>query len=330
MNAKQKIGNKELIPYIKDIVTNGLEEFFSKNQAILNDIIKLIKLNVKARIEAVKAKNATQIERLNTFSEHSMSNYIRCNNTGKQWKEIFLVEGLSAGGSARNGSDPMTQAFFTFRGVTANAMKCSLSEIMENREWRDLVTVLKTGIGPKFDINKLYFNRINIFTDADIDGSGISAGMLAFFYKYMREIIEQGKLYKVYSPLYSLDDSEHPFVANKAEMVEIYHKKIVKNYKIRPESSDSYLTKNELYDFLIDTYEYRDNLIRAAKESGKVNKFLVESIIAHMVLFDKVRSENDFDDIDTIFSNQKFIKSIMSKIQKKYSRWKLCISKGWC
>ena len=103
MNAKQKIGNKELIPYIKDIVTNGLEEFFSKNQAILNDIIKLIKLNVKARIEAVKAKNATQIERLNTFSEHSMSNYIRCNNTGKQWKEIFLVEGLSAGGSARNG-----------------------------------------------------------------------------------------------------------------------------------------------------------------------------------------------------------------------------------
>ena len=215
-------------------------------------------------------------------------------------------------------SDPMTQAFFTFRGVTANAMKCSLSEIMENREWRDLVTVLKTGIGPKFDINKLYFNRINIFTDADIDGSGISAGMLAFFYKYMREIIEQGKLYKVYSPLYSLDDSEHPFVANKAEMVEIYHKKIVKNYKIKPESSDSYLTKNELYDFLIDTYEYRDNLIRAAKESGNVNKFLVESIIAYMTLFDKVRSENDFDNIDTVFSNQKFIKSIMSKIQKKY------------
>ena len=99
-----------------------------------------------------------------------MSNFIRCNNTGKQWKEIFLVEGNSASGSARNGSDPDTQAFFLFRGVTANALKCSLSEIMENREWRDLVTVLKTGIGDKFDINKLYFNRINIFTDSDVDG----------------------------------------------------------------------------------------------------------------------------------------------------------------
>ena len=67
-------------------------------------------------------------------------------------------------------SDPNTQALFLFRGVTANAMKCSLAEIMQNREWRDLVNVLRTGIGPKFDINKLYFNRINIFTDADVDG----------------------------------------------------------------------------------------------------------------------------------------------------------------
>jgi DNA gyrase/topoisomerase IV subunit B len=83
--------------------------------------------------------------------------------------------------------------------VTANAMKCSLSEIMENREWRDLITVLKCGIGPKFDLSKLYFDRINIFTDSDTDGLNISAGMLAFFYKYLRPIIEAGKLYKVFS-----------------------------------------------------------------------------------------------------------------------------------
>lgn len=169
-NAKEKIGSKEIIPYIKEIVTNELEKFFDKNKQLLDDYIKLIKLNAKARQEAAKAKTATQVERLNTFKEHEMSNYIRCNNTGKQWKEIFLVEGNSASGSARNGSDPDTQAFFLFRGVTANAMKCSLTEIMENREWRDLVTVLKTGIGNKFDINKLYFDRINIFTDSDVDG----------------------------------------------------------------------------------------------------------------------------------------------------------------
>ena len=207
---------------------------------------------------------------------------------------------------------------FMFRGVTANAMKCSLSEIMQNREWRDLVTVLRTGIGPKFDINKLYFNRINIFTDADIDGSNITAGMLAFFYKHMRPIIEQGKLYKVYSPLYRLDDKDHPYVANKTEMVNIYHERIVKNFKVKCEGDSSYMSKNELYEFLIDTYEYQDNLIRAAKESGNVNKYLVESIIAYLTLFDIVRSDKDFNDIEKTFNNQKFIKSIMSKIQKKF------------
>ena len=205
-----------------------------------------------------------------------------------------------------------------FRGVTANAMKCTLSEIMQNNEWRNLVTILRTGIGPKFDLSKLYFDRINIFTDADVDGSNITAGMLAFFYKHMRPIIEAGKLYKVYSPLYKLDDKDHPFVANKSEMVNIYHEKIIKNYKVKCQGDKSYMTKNELYEFLIDTYEYSDNLIRAAKESGNVNKYLVESIIAYLTLFDIVRSEKDYNDIDATFKNQKFIKSIMSKIQKRY------------
>ena len=317
-NAKQKIQCLNLIPYMKEIVTEKLDEYFAVNQTLLNDIIKLIKINVKARIEAAKAKTATQVERLNTFKEHEMSNYIRPNATGKQWKELFLVEGNSASGSARNGSDPKTQGFFLFRGVTANAMKCSLSEIMDNREWRDLVTILKTGIGPKFDLAKLYFDRINIFTDSDVDGYNISAGMLAFFYKHMRPIIEAGKLYKVYSPLYSLDDKDHPFVANKSEMVELYHEKIVKNYKIKLEGESSYLTKSEMYDFLIDTYDYREALIRAAEESGNVNKFLIEAIIAYLSLYNVVRSETDFDDIEKTFGNQKFIKTIMSKIQKKY------------
>ena len=146
--------------------------------------------------------------------------------------------------------------------------------------------------------------------------------MLAFFYKHMRPIIEAGKLYKVYSPLYKLDDKDHPFVANKTEMVNIYHEKIIKNYKVKCQGDKSYMTKNELYEFLMDTYDYSDNLIRAAKESGNVNKYLIESIIAHLTLFDIVRGEKDYNDIDTTFSNQKFIKSIMSKIQKRY---KLCV-----
>ena len=146
----------------------------------------------------------------------------------------------------------------------------------------------------------------------------ISSGILAFFYTFYRPIIEAGKLYKVYSPLYRLDDKENPFVANKSEMVSLYHKKICKNIKIKSEFSDSWMTKTELQEFLMDAYDYRENLIRAARESGNVNKYLVESIIAYLTMYKMVRSEDDYDDIDKVFANQKFIKGMMSKLQKDF------------
>lgn len=189
---------------------------------------------------------------------------------------------------------------------------------MANKEWRDLVTVLKCGIGPKFDLSKLYFDRINIFTDSDIDGYNISSGMLAFFYIFMRPIIEAGKLYKVYAPLYSLHDKDNPFVITKSELSELYHKKIAKQYKIKLMDSDSYMSKDEVLDFLSDTFDYMENLTRAAKESGNINKFLIDEIISSLVELGVVRSETDFDDIDKTFSNQKFVTKFMSRIQKKY------------
>lgn len=317
-NAKTKIGSDTLTPYLNEIINSELDKFFSNNQSCLNEYIKIVKLNAKARVEANKVKSAVKKERVNSFTEHSMKNFIRCNNTGKKFKELFLVEGNSASGSARNGCDPDTQAFFLFRGVVANSFKYSLSEIMQNRELHDLVTVMRCGIGPTFNPNKLYYDRINIFTDADIDGAYISSGMLAFFYKYYRPLIEAGKIYKVFSPLYALADKDHPYVANKAEMIELYHKKIVKNYKIRIKGEKKFMDKHELYDFLMDTYDYRENLIRVAKDMGNVNKFLIESIIAHLVLLDVVRGVDDYDDLKSVFNNQKFIKTLMSNIQRKF------------
>ena len=194
---------------------------------------------------------------------------------------------------------------------------------MQNEEWKNLVNVLRCGIGPSFDINKLYYNRINIMTDADVDGFYISAGILAFFYIHLRPIIEAGKLYKVFSPLYYLDDKEHPYAANKIELIGIYHKKINKHYKINPEKINKYLSKDDMQEFLTDTYYYRENLIRAAGECGNVNKFFIERIIAYMTLSGVVRSETDYDDLKTLFSNQKFIKGIMSFIQNKYKEVKV-------
>ena len=312
-NSKEKISCPDIAPHVKNLCSEGIEKFFNDNKDILSSYIKYIKLTTKARLEAAKVKVATQTERLNTMKEHQMPNYIRCNNTGKQWKELFLTEGNSAGGSARNGSNTDTQAFFLFRGVPFNALKGNLADAMNNKEWHDLVTILKCGIGEKFDLNKLYFNRINILTDSDVDGYNISASILAFFYKYLRPIIETGKLYKVYSPLYKLEGGQ--YAITKRNKTKIYQDNVVKTYKIKPESSDKFLSKDELYTLLMDVYDYREILINAAEQSGEVNKYAIEIIVAYLTLSGVT---DNIEKLDDYFNEQKYITKMMNFIQNKY------------
>ena len=188
---------------------------------------------------------------------------------------------------------------------------------MENEEWKTFVNVLRCGIGPNFDMDKLYYDRINIFTDSDSDGYGISSGMVVFIYMYLRPLIEAGKVYKVFSPLYRIDDKDHPFVVSKTEMVELFQKKVAKHYKLTTESGYQ-LDKDEMIEFLQDTYSYSSDLIRMAKNLGNVNKFLVEQIIALLTVSGYVRSGKEYDDFDKLFNDQKFIKNLMSRIQEKF------------
>lgn len=315
-NAKQKVGNTELVPFIAEITNKALNEFFDNNPKILEEYIKAIKLNCKARIEMGKIKQASQRERMDSFKEHNLNKYIRCNNTGKSYKELWLTEGDSAGGSCSNACDKDTQAFLLFRGNVMNPINCSLSEVMENEEWKTFVTVLRCGIGPSFDMKKLYFDRINIFTDSDADGYYISSGMIAFIYTYLRPLIEAGKVYKVFAPLYRIDDKEHPFVINKQEMVEIFQKKVINHYKITLESGQK-LDKERMIEFLQDTYEYSSTLIRLANSLGRINKFLIERILAVLTVSGYIGNGKDFN-IEKTFSNQNFIKKFMCKIQEKF------------
>lgn len=327
-NQKTKIGNKKLAAPIRELVNEGLTKEFEKNASKLDAIIKVIKLNARARVAALEEKNATQKERMDSFKEYQIPNYVRCNNTGKQYKEIFLVEGeRSAAGCVINGRDPKTQAIFGFRGNTANAYKWSLTKIMENKEWRNFVKVLRCGIGPTFDMNKLYFNRINLFTDADIDGYNISSGMLAFIYKYYPEFIKAGIVYKVFPPLYQLENKDNPkqklFASNKAELSEIYRNNIADKYKIGLADEKDFMNKSDLSDFLLDVIDYRTELIRIKDHFGEVNKFLVELLIALLVeskiLDDFGKHEYPSDEyLHDMIGKRKFITYLMSNIQKKF------------
>ena len=230
----------------------------------------------------------------------------------------FLCEGDSAGGSIRDGGNPDTDAILRLRGVTVNAAKCkNVAELMKNREVSTLVNVLRCGIGKNFNLDNLWFDRIYISTDADTDGDGISDQIITIFYLFFPEIIKAGKLYKLLNPLYHLDDGTKKgiYVKNKEELVEKYHSRLTKIFKIKMVDDEEWFTKDEFREFLQDTYEYRDGLIRAAESLGKTDKFLVEMAVAYLVLMKHV---NENDDLSDIREDTKFIKQYTSAIQKKY------------
>lgn len=321
-NAKTKIRNEALKPLIKEMVNNELTKFFDAEPGKLQSVIKVIKDNARARIEAQKAKSVSVSKKTDNFSEYDIPNFIKCNNTGKAYKELFLVEGQkSAAGAMVNGRDPATQAIFGFRGVTANAFKTDLAGIMENDEWKRYVRVIHTGIGKDFDINRLYYNKIIMSTDADIDGFAISVGFGAFHVKYLPEIVEGGYLYKVYPPLYYVEDPDHPFANNKAELTEMFLKKIVKNFKVRvlAHLGAEYLSKDQLWTFLYKTIDYSETLQRLV-DFYKVDARLCEIIAVCLTRYGAIDTKNLKDPqlIPSRLSDADFIRDFMKEVQKKY------------
>lgn len=226
-----------------------------------------------------------------------------------------MCEGDSAGGSIRDGGNPATDAILRLRGVTVNAAKCkNVAELMKNREVSTLVNVMRCGVGKNFNLDNLWFDRIYIATDADTDGDGISDQIITIFYLYFPEIIKAGKLYKLLNPLYKLEGGV--YAKNKEELISLYHSKIVKNFKIKLNKDDDWFTKDELKEFLIDTYDYRENLSRAAESLGKTDRFLVETVIAYLVLLAGI--DENTQDLSSVLSNTKFMNKYMGIIQKKY------------
>lgn len=199
--TKTKLGNPEIRFVVEDILKEKLTLQLEANPRILSEIVSRALRSHQAREAARRARDLVRRKSL-LFSDSLPGKLADCQARDPQKAELFIVEGESAGGSAKQGRDRAFQAILPLKGKILNVEKATFSKILNNEEIRALISALGTGIGDNFDINKLRYHKIILMTDADIDGAHIRALLLTFFFRYARPIIENGFLYIAQPPLY--------------------------------------------------------------------------------------------------------------------------------
>lgn len=205
--TKGKLGNTEVRPLVNKIVTEIFEKFMLENPEEGKIIVQKAMLAAEARKKSHDAREATR--RKSPFGSNSLPGKLAdCSSRDPLLTELFIVEGDSAGGSAKTGREREFQAILPLKGKIINVEKAKTDKIFQNEEIQNMITAIGSGVGPEFDIEKLRYNRIIIMTDADVDGSHIRILMLTFFYRYMTQLLTNGNVYIAQPPLYKVSWSK--------------------------------------------------------------------------------------------------------------------------
>jgi len=243
--TKTKLGNGEVKGVVDTIVYEGILDFLEQNPSVGRRIIEKALLAARSRSAARKAREL--IRRKSALGSSSLPGKLAdCSNKDPNFCELYLVEGDSAGGSAKQGRDRRTQAILPLRGKVINSEKARIDKLLSNNEIQSIITALGTGFGGSedesgerspgdFDVGKIRYHKIIIMTDADVDGSHIRTLLLTFFYRKMKEIIDGGYLYMALPPLYRISQGKkeaYAFDDNERDLMIERMKKANKNTKV--------------------------------------------------------------------------------------------------
>ena len=277
--TKTKLGNFEVRKIADDVFSNGFERFLLENPDEAKTIIEKCIVASHARIAAKKAREVTR-RKSDLDLPGFMGKLADCKSKDRSECEIFLVEGDSAGGSAKSGRDSMTQAILPLRGKILNVEKARLDRALENAEIRTIITAFGTGIGEEFDLSKLRYDKIIIMTDADVDGSHIRILLLTLFYRFFRPIVEAGHVYSAQPPLYKITHGKTiKYVLDDDEFNEYVATLPNKNYEMQRFKGLGEMNAAELKETTM------------SKENRILRKITVEDTMAADKIFETLMGE---------------------------------------
>jgi DNA gyrase subunit B len=211
--TKDRLNNPEVLSAVDSLVRPGLEHWLNHNKSTAEAIVARIILSARAR-EASRAAQQEVTRKSATSSRLNLPGKLSdCSGSGRSDSELFIVEGDSAGGSAKQGRDRIRQAILPLRGKVLNTESASLAKVLENKELSDLVTAIGTGLGKNFDLSRLRYGKLIILADADSDGNHIATLLLTFLYRHIPQLIKEGKVYLAQPPLYRIDIGKETFWA---------------------------------------------------------------------------------------------------------------------
>jgi len=203
--TKDRLNNPEATSAVDSAVRPAVEQYLNENQSTAEAIVARIIISARARAASRAASQAVQRKTAVSHRLNLPGKLADCSSTNPAESELFIVEGDSAGGSAKMGRDRKTQAILPLRGKVLNTEQASAAKLMANKELQNIVSALGCGFGPKFDIAKLRYDKIFLLMDADADGHHIATLLLTFFYRHMPQLVEGGHIYLAQPPLYRID-----------------------------------------------------------------------------------------------------------------------------